>query len=216
MGWGELKGSSSGTKNKRAVVLQLMSAWVSLWISCTTTKKWPNLFFFPLLGTELAHLWQQGFTSMQRHETPPFWRVQFGCGLLMWMKYFRASSILFSIPPSNVDKKPVPVYVCGLFCVSVILLLFVRRQADLCFVFLNLTYWVMFGKVPMAPTPDAGCMNSFLISFSEWCTFMNSTSRNLNDRTCVSLWQITFSRPKEEGRGRPWSDVIEERQIRTR
>ena len=57
--------SSSGKKNKRAVVIQLMSACipflgcciadsqtacVSLWISCTTTKKWPNLFFFPLLG----------------------------------------------------------------------------------------------------------------------------------------------------------------------
>ena len=26
-----------------------MSACISLWISCTTTKKWPNLFFFPLL-----------------------------------------------------------------------------------------------------------------------------------------------------------------------
>ena len=41
--------ASSGNNNKRAVVVQLMSACVSSWISCTTTKKWPNLFFFPLL-----------------------------------------------------------------------------------------------------------------------------------------------------------------------
>ena len=34
---------------KRAVVEQLMSACFCLWISCKTTKKWPNLFFFPLL-----------------------------------------------------------------------------------------------------------------------------------------------------------------------
>ena len=39
---------SSGKKNKRAVVVQLMSACVSLGISCTTTKKGLNLFFFPL------------------------------------------------------------------------------------------------------------------------------------------------------------------------
>ena len=31
------------------ITVQLMFACVSLWISCTTTKKWPNLFFFPLL-----------------------------------------------------------------------------------------------------------------------------------------------------------------------
>ena len=30
-----------------------MSACVSLWISCTTTKKRPNLFFFPLLGDDV-------------------------------------------------------------------------------------------------------------------------------------------------------------------
>ena len=42
-------GSRSGKKNKRAVVVQLMSACISLCISCTSTKKWPNLFFFPLL-----------------------------------------------------------------------------------------------------------------------------------------------------------------------
>ena len=42
--------SSRGKKNNRAVVVQLMSACVGLWISCTTTKKWPNLFLFPLLG----------------------------------------------------------------------------------------------------------------------------------------------------------------------
>ena len=42
--------SSSGKKNKRAVVVQLMSACVSTRISCTTTKKWPNWFLFPLLG----------------------------------------------------------------------------------------------------------------------------------------------------------------------
>ena len=42
--------ASSRKKNMRAVVVQLMSAYVSLWISCTTTTKWPNLFFFPLLG----------------------------------------------------------------------------------------------------------------------------------------------------------------------
>ena len=31
-------------KNKHAVVVHLMSASVSLWISCTTTKKWPCFF----------------------------------------------------------------------------------------------------------------------------------------------------------------------------
>ena len=41
---------SSGEKNRRAVVVQLMSACISLWISCTTSNKWPNLFFIPLLG----------------------------------------------------------------------------------------------------------------------------------------------------------------------
>ena len=40
---------SSGKKNKRAIVLQLMSAYVNLWISCTTTKKWPNLSLFHCL-----------------------------------------------------------------------------------------------------------------------------------------------------------------------
>ena len=40
----------SGKKNMRAVVVQLMYACVSLWISCTTTKKEPKLFSFPLLA----------------------------------------------------------------------------------------------------------------------------------------------------------------------
>ena len=44
-------------KNKRAVAIQLMSACVSLWISCTTIKKWPNLFFFQLLDVLIfSHL----------------------------------------------------------------------------------------------------------------------------------------------------------------
>ena len=42
--------TSSGKNNKRAIVVQLISACISLWISCTTTKKLINLFFFPLLG----------------------------------------------------------------------------------------------------------------------------------------------------------------------
>ena len=42
--------SGSGKRNKGAVVVQLMSACVSLWISCTTSKKWLNLFFPPLLA----------------------------------------------------------------------------------------------------------------------------------------------------------------------
>ena len=41
---------SSGKKNKQAVVVLLMSACTSLWISCTTINKWQNLFFFPLLA----------------------------------------------------------------------------------------------------------------------------------------------------------------------
>ena len=42
---------SSGEKNKRAVVVQLKCACISLWISYTTSKKWPNWFFFPLLSS---------------------------------------------------------------------------------------------------------------------------------------------------------------------
>ena len=42
--------TSSGKKNKRSVVV--MSACVSLLISCTATQKWPSSFFFPLF----AHL----------------------------------------------------------------------------------------------------------------------------------------------------------------
>ena len=45
-----MRWSRSEKKNKRAVVVQLMSACASLWISCTTAKKLPYLFFFPLLG----------------------------------------------------------------------------------------------------------------------------------------------------------------------
>ena len=38
--------ANNGKKKKRTVLVQLMSACVSLWISCTTTKIFPNLVFF--------------------------------------------------------------------------------------------------------------------------------------------------------------------------
>ena len=56
--------ASSGKKNKRAVVVQLMFACVSLRIRCKTTTKWSNLFFFPLLECEALFWWNKFFALM--------------------------------------------------------------------------------------------------------------------------------------------------------
>ena len=50
--------AGSGKRQKWAIVVQLMSEHVGLKGSCTTTKKWPNLYYFPLLdyGWESQYL----------------------------------------------------------------------------------------------------------------------------------------------------------------
>ena len=43
-----LSSASTRKKNMGVIVVQLISARFILWISCTTTKKSPNLFYFPV------------------------------------------------------------------------------------------------------------------------------------------------------------------------
>ena len=73
--------------------VQQMFASVSLWISCTTTKKWPNLFCFPLLISSIESLKEQplpsqtGYFSPRGCVNPGFLSAPVSFTQLLWDKY---------------------------------------------------------------------------------------------------------------------------------